>query len=179
MSLEHLLTASLACVQASCRAGRHARLQVSAQAVAAPEKAIERVDVPLKLEEGDLPLNTFSPKKPFKAKIKSVERIVGPKATGETCHIIIETDGKIPFWGGPVLRRHPPSAPLYQLAVRARGVAHRLGMQGRAVSSAAGLTAGHAVPAKQAARTPGSLTMQTSSSAREHAGARSQVGARR
>ena len=31
---------------------------------------------------------------------RSVERIVGPKATGETCHIIIETNGDIPFWEG-------------------------------------------------------------------------------
>jgi ferredoxin--NADP+ reductase len=48
--------------------------------------------VPLKLEEGEMPLNTYNNKAPFTARIKSVERIVGPKATGETCHIIIETD---------------------------------------------------------------------------------------
>lgn len=48
-------------------------------------------DVPLKLEEGPMPLNTFNNKAPFKATVRSVERIVGPKATGETCHIIIET----------------------------------------------------------------------------------------
>jgi hypothetical protein len=35
--------------------------------------------VPLELEEGAMPLNTYSPKKPFKATIKSVKRIVGPK----------------------------------------------------------------------------------------------------
>lgn len=64
--------------------------------------------VPLKLEEGDVPLNTFSPKKPFKAKIKSVERIVGPKATGETCHIVIETNGDIPFWEGQSYGVIPP-----------------------------------------------------------------------
>lgn len=37
------------------------------------------------------PLNTYNNKAPFKARVKSVERIVGPKATGETCHIIIES----------------------------------------------------------------------------------------
>lgn len=47
-----------------------------------------------------MPLNTFNNKAPFTAKVKSVQRIVGPKATGETCHIIIETGGKIPFWEG-------------------------------------------------------------------------------
>lgn len=38
-----------------------------------------RKPVPLKLEEGELPMNTFGPKKPFIGKIKSVKRIVGAK----------------------------------------------------------------------------------------------------
>ena len=63
------------------------------------------------MEEGDVPLNTFSPKKPFKGKVKSVERIVGPKATGETCHIVLETDGKIPFWEGQSYGVIPPVRP--------------------------------------------------------------------
>jgi ferredoxin--NADP+ reductase len=60
---------------------------------------LAKADVPLKLEEGEMPLNTFSNKAPFIAKIKSVQRIVGPKATGETCHIVIETqvDMKLPI----------------------------------------------------------------------------------
>ncbi len=45
-------------------------------------------------------MNTFNNKAPFTATVKSVKRIVGPKATGETMHIIIETEGKIPFWEG-------------------------------------------------------------------------------
>lgn len=68
----------------------------------------EKAKVPLEMEEMELPLNTFSPKKPFKAKIKSVERIVGPKATGETCHIVIETNGDIPFWEGQSYGVIPP-----------------------------------------------------------------------
>lgn len=68
----------------------------------------EKVKVPTKLEEGELPLNTFNQKKPFTAKIKSVERIVGPKATGETCHIILETNGDIPFWEGQSYGVLPP-----------------------------------------------------------------------
>lgn len=55
-----------------------------------------------------MPLNTYSNKAPFVAKIKSVEKIVGPKATGETYHIIIETDGKIPFWEGQSYGVIPP-----------------------------------------------------------------------
>ncbi len=46
----------------------------------------------------------------------SVETITGPKATGETCNIVIETRGDIPYWEGqsygvipPV--GHPPKCP--------------------------------------------------------------------
>ena len=56
---------------------RQGRRGVAARA--ADVAKIERTKVPLELEEGDMPLNTFTPKKPFKAKIKSVTRIVGPK----------------------------------------------------------------------------------------------------
>lgn len=64
--------------------------------------------MPLELEEGDLPLNTFSPKKPFKGKVVSVETLTGPKATGETCNIVIETRGEIPYWEGQSYGVVPP-----------------------------------------------------------------------
>jgi ferredoxin--NADP+ reductase len=63
-------------------------MSIRAQAAATCVKSA----VPLKLEEGEMPLNTYSNKAPFIGKIKSVQRIVGPKATGETMHIIIETN---------------------------------------------------------------------------------------
>lgn len=75
--------------QVVSRAGARRVVSVRAQATAAK---LAKTAVPLKLEEGEMPLNTFNNKKPFVAKIKSVEKIVGPKATGETCHIIIETN---------------------------------------------------------------------------------------
>lgn len=89
------------------------RVSAQATAVGAPtapaiEHPVKKAKVPAKLEEGDVPLNTFSPRKPFTGKIKTVERIVGPKATGETCHIVIETDGKIPFWEGQSYGVIPP-----------------------------------------------------------------------
>jgi hypothetical protein len=40
--------------------------------------------------------------------VKSVERIVGANATGETCHIIIEHGGKMPFWEGQSYGVIPP-----------------------------------------------------------------------
>ena len=56
-----------------------------------------------------LPLNTFKNKSPFTGTVKSVERIVGPNATGETCHIIIEHGGKMPFWEGQSYGVIPPA----------------------------------------------------------------------
>lgn len=80
-------------------------VSVRAQAVAAPLKPAA---VPLVMEEGPMPINTFGPKAPFIARVKSVEKIVGPKATGETYHVIIETDGKIPYWEGQSYGVIPP-----------------------------------------------------------------------
>ena len=68
-----------------------------------------RAPVPLELEDMPLPLNTFKNKSPFTGKVKSVERIVGPNATGETCHIIIEHGGKMPFWEGQSYGVIPPA----------------------------------------------------------------------
>jgi hypothetical protein len=47
---------------------------------------IDRKAVPLELEEGEMPMNTYNPKKPFTAKIKKVERIVGPKVRAHPCN---------------------------------------------------------------------------------------------
>lgn len=67
-----------------------------------------KAQVPMKLEEEPMPLNTFKNKEPFIGKIQSVERIVGPKATGETTHIIIDHDGKMPYWEGQSYGVIPP-----------------------------------------------------------------------
>jgi len=47
-----------------------------------------------------MPDNTYKPKSPFEGKIVSVERIVGPKATGETCNVVIDHGGKMPYIEG-------------------------------------------------------------------------------
>ena len=86
---------------------RCGRMQARVVAQAAAQ-TVEKTKVPTELEEGELPLNTFSPKKPFIAKVKSVETITGPKATGQTCHIIIDTNGDIPFWEGQSYGVIPP-----------------------------------------------------------------------
>ncbi|KAH7291581.1 hypothetical protein KP509_29G022800 [Ceratopteris richardii] len=56
---------------------------------------------PLELETAtEPPINLFKPKEPYIAKIVSVDRLVGPKAPGETCHIIIDHGGNVPYWEG-------------------------------------------------------------------------------
>ena len=55
-----------------------------------------------------MPLQTYSAKEPFKAKIVSVKRIVGPDATGETCDVIIDHGGKMPYIEGQSYGVIPP-----------------------------------------------------------------------
>jgi len=47
-------------------------------------------------------------KAPFTGKVVSTKRIVGPKATGETCHIIIDHEGDFPYWEGQSWGVLPP-----------------------------------------------------------------------
>jgi ferredoxin--NADP+ reductase len=58
--------------------------------------------------EADPPMHLFKNKEPFIGTVKSVERIVGPNATGETCHIVIEHDGEMPYWEGQSYGIIPP-----------------------------------------------------------------------
>jgi ferredoxin--NADP+ reductase len=55
-----------------------------------------------------MPNNTYKPKEPFTGKIISCKRIVGPEATGETCHIIMNHEGKMPYWEGQSYGVVPP-----------------------------------------------------------------------
>merc|ERR1719439_207126 len=66
------------------------------------------VKLPLELEDAPLPLNTYSNKKPFTGTVVSCERCVGPKATGETCNIVIRHDGDMPYWEGQSYGVIPP-----------------------------------------------------------------------
>ncbi|KAM3284581.1 ferredoxin-NADP reductase, root-type isozyme, chloroplastic [Capsicum chacoense] len=64
---------------------------------------------PLSLEDAkEPPLNIYKPREPYTAKIVSVERIVGPKAPGETCHIVIDHCGNLPYWEGQSYGVIPP-----------------------------------------------------------------------
>lgn len=64
---------------------------------------------PLELEDPvEPPLNLYKPKGPYIATIVSVERIVGPKAPGETCHLS--------YWEGQSFGIIPPvTSSVFQL----------------------------------------------------------------
>merc|ERR1712190_325854 len=51
-------------------------------------------------DQSTMPDNTYKPKSPFEAKIVSVKKIVGPKATGETCDIVLNHGGDMPYIEG-------------------------------------------------------------------------------
>ncbi|CAM6037641.1 unnamed protein product [Sphagnum compactum] len=93
----------------------------SLQLITAPPRTFQRsqtarvvaytkvASLPLELEAAtEPPLNTYKNKQPYIGTIKSVERIVGPNATGETCHIIIDHNGDVPYWEGQSYGIIPP-----------------------------------------------------------------------
>jgi ferredoxin--NADP+ reductase len=59
-------------------------------------------------DQSAVPVNTHKNKAPFTGKVVSTKRIVGPKATGETCHIVIDHDGDFPYWEGQSWGVIPP-----------------------------------------------------------------------
>ena len=59
-------------------------------------------------DQSNVPVNVYGNKAPFTGKVVSTKRIVGPKATGETCHIVIDHKGDFPFWEGQSWGVIPP-----------------------------------------------------------------------
>jgi ferredoxin--NADP+ reductase len=59
-------------------------------------------------DQSTVPVNVYKNKAPFAGKVVSTKRIVGPNATGETCHIIIDHQGKFPYWEGQSWGVIPP-----------------------------------------------------------------------
>jgi ferredoxin--NADP+ reductase len=78
---------------------------VSAQQASQSKVAVK----PVELENAkEPPLNLYKPKEPYTATIVSVERLVGPEAPGETCHIVIDHGGNVPYWEGQSYGVIPP-----------------------------------------------------------------------
>jgi len=61
-------------------------------------------------DQSEVPVNVYKNKAPFTGKVVSTKRIVGPKATGETCHIIIDHQGDFPYWEGQSWGVIPPGS---------------------------------------------------------------------
>ena len=59
-------------------------------------------------DQSNVPVNVYKNKAPFTGKVVSTKRIVGPKATGETCHIVIDHEGDFPYWEGQSWGVIPP-----------------------------------------------------------------------
>jgi len=59
-------------------------------------------------DQTNVPVNVYKNKAPFTGKVVSTKRIVGPKATGETCHIVIDHQGDFPYWEGQSWGVIPP-----------------------------------------------------------------------
>ncbi|GAX13963.1 ferredoxin--NADP+ reductase [Fistulifera solaris] len=59
-------------------------------------------------DQTNVSVNVYKNKAPFVGKVISTKRIVGPKATGETCHIIIDHKGDFPYWEGQSWGVIPP-----------------------------------------------------------------------
>jgi len=59
-------------------------------------------------DQSNIPLQTFKATAPHIGKIVSVKRVVGPNAVGETCDIIIDHGGKMPYWEGQSYGVIPP-----------------------------------------------------------------------
>lgn len=80
-------------------------LCMSVQQASTPKVSVS----PIVLEDAkEPPLNIYKPKGPYTATIVSVERLVGPNAPGETCHIVIDHGGNVPYWEGQSYGVIPP-----------------------------------------------------------------------
>merc|ERR1719238_2474654 len=59
-------------------------------------------------DKSKIPINTFKNAAPYVGKILSVEKISGPTANGETCNIVIEHNGDMPYVEGQSYGVIPP-----------------------------------------------------------------------
>ena len=59
-------------------------------------------------DQSNIPMQTYTAKEPFVGKVVSMKRIVGAAATGETCDVVIDHQGKMPYWEGQSYGVVPP-----------------------------------------------------------------------
>jgi hypothetical protein len=81
---------------------------VGMKALGGGSKAQDFLEAEPYWDQSTCPTNTYKNKTPYAGKVISTKRIVGPKATGETCHIIIDHKGEFPYWEGQSWGVIPP-----------------------------------------------------------------------
>jgi ferredoxin--NADP+ reductase len=59
-------------------------------------------------DQSNVQVNIAKQKNPLIGKIVSVQRMVGPKAPGDTCNIVIDHRGELPYWEGQSYGVLPP-----------------------------------------------------------------------
>jgi ferredoxin--NADP+ reductase len=59
-------------------------------------------------DTSNMPMQLFKAKEPFVAKVVSVKKIIGPKAAGEICSIVLDHGGKMPYYEGQSYGVIPP-----------------------------------------------------------------------
>merc|ERR1719408_724295 len=116
----YLATASLGYVQNALPASRMMQSRVSAvsmdaamdaafaKAMTATAPKQDFLEAEPYWDQSGVPVNTYKNKAPFIGKITMCKRIVGASATGETCHIIMDHEGKMPYWEGQSYGVIPP-----------------------------------------------------------------------
>ncbi len=82
--------------------------EVEAQAETETETKQDFLEADPYWDQSNVVVNTHKAKTPFTGKVVSTKRIVGPKATGETCHIVIDHEGDFPYVEGQSWGVLPP-----------------------------------------------------------------------
>merc|ERR1711988_1242024 len=75
---------------------------------ATPAKKQDFLEAEPYWDQSSVPVNTYKNKSPFIAKVVSTKRIVGPKATGETCDVVTNHGGDMPYIEGQSYGVIPP-----------------------------------------------------------------------
>jgi ferredoxin--NADP+ reductase len=80
----------------------------AAFAAATEPKMLDFLESDPYTDRSNMPLNTYPNKAPHIGKVVSVKRCVGPNATGESCHIIIDHGAQMPYIEGQSAGVLPP-----------------------------------------------------------------------
>ena len=72
------------------------------------DETLKKLEAEPYYDMSNIPMQTYKAKEPYVGKVVSVKRIVGAAATGETCNIVIDHKGEMPYWEGQSYGVIPP-----------------------------------------------------------------------